>query len=71
MRVRLDGGAGEVEHVLELLLGERRQACGLGLDVQRDEKADVDRTELERELALGDRRDDLLGISTGRQECVL
>jgi hypothetical protein len=57
--------AGLGEHVLELRLGERGQPRAVAAHVQRDQEADVERAELERELALGDHRQHALG-STAR-----
>jgi hypothetical protein len=60
-----DHRAGLREHVLELRFRERGQPRALAPHVQRDQKADVQRTELERQPLLGDYRQHALG-STAR-----
>jgi hypothetical protein len=57
--------AGLGEHLLELGLGERGQPGGLAAHVQRNQEADVQRAELERQPPLGDDSQHALG-STAR-----
>jgi len=63
LRLGLHERARVREYVLELLLAERREARAFRTKVQRDQEAHVDGRQIDRDLAIGDRRNHLIEVA--------